>query len=113
MDIGRKLLPQRRTVLLDLLLSVWWVSWFGIIAGFLFVGILEVKIEFSRGAVSRASLGLLVTIPLSWICFFIADSKATKRTTKVVRLLTIAGTSLAAVTLFGIWFFVANAGRVR
>jgi len=94
-------------------LSVWWVSWFGIIGGFLYVGISEVKIEFSGGAVSRLSLALLVGVPLSWICFFITDSRSNERTPKVVKLLTVAGTSLAAFTLIGIWFFVANAARGR
>ena len=94
---------------MDLLLSVWWVSWFGIIGGFLYVGVSEVKIEFSRGAVSRASLALLMAVPLSWIFFFIADSKVNERTPKVVKLLTVAGTLLAAFTVLGIWFFVANA----
>jgi hypothetical protein len=46
---------------MDLLLSLWWVSWLGIIGGFLCVGVSEVKIEFSRGAVSRPSLAFLVT----------------------------------------------------
>jgi len=107
------MLPQKRTSLADLLLSVWWVSWFGIIGGFLYVGVSELKIEVSRGSVSRPSLALLVAVPLFWICFFIADSKAHKRTPKVVKLLTVAGTSLATFTLIGIWFFVANAARGR
>jgi hypothetical protein len=107
------MLPQKRTSLVDLLLSVWWVSWLGIIGGFLCVGISEVKIEFSRGAVSRPSLALLVAVPLSWICSFIADSKANERTPKIVKLLTVAGTSPAAFTLIGIWFFIANAARAR
>jgi hypothetical protein len=83
------MLPPR-TSLMDLLLSLWWVSWLGIIGGFLCVGVSEVKIEFSRGAVSRPSLAFLVTVPLSWIFFFVADSKAKERTPKVVKLLTAA-----------------------
>jgi hypothetical protein len=102
------MLPQTRT-----LLSVWWVSWLGIIGGFLYVGVSEVKIEFSSGAVSRPSLALLVAVPLSWICFFVADSKVNERTPKVVKLLTAAGSSLAAFTVLGIWFFIANAARGR
>jgi hypothetical protein len=98
---------------MDLLLSVWWVSWLGIIGGFLCVGVSELKIEFSRGPVSQLSLALLVAVPLSWICFFVADSRANERTPKVVKLLTAAGSSLAAFTMLGIWFFVANAARGR
>src|SRR5215472_6956187 len=105
------MLPQSRTSLLDLLLSIWWVSWLGIIGGFLYVGVSEVKIEFSRSAVSRPSLALLVAVPLSWICFFVADSKVNERTPKVVKLLTAAGSSLAAFTLLGIWFFVSAERR--
>ena len=104
------MLPRKRTSA-DLLLSIWWVSWFGIIGGFLFIGVSEARFELSRGAVSRPSVGLLVAVPLAWICFFIADSKAKERTPKVVKLLTAAGSSLAAFTLLGISFFVANAGQ--
>ena len=107
------MLPQRRASLVDSLLSVWWISWLGIIGGFLCVGVSEVKFEFSSGAVSRSSLALLVVVPLSWICFFIADSKAHERTPKVVKQLTVAGTLLAAITVLGIWFLVANATRGR
>jgi hypothetical protein len=107
------MLPQRRLSFIDLLLSVWWISWLGILCGFLYVGLSEVAIEFSRGIVSRLSLAILLAVPLSWICFFLVDSKAKRRTSKVVNLLTVAGTSIAAFTLLGIWFFVANAGRVR
>ena len=95
------------------MLSLWWVSWFGIIGGFLCVGVSEVKFEFSSGAVSQTSLALLVAVPLSWICFFVADSQANERTPKVVKMLTFGGTLLAAVTVLGIWFFVANAARGR
>lgn len=106
-DVGLKMLPQRRTSLRNLLLSAWWVGWLGIIGGFLFVAVSEVKFEFSRGAVSRPSLALLVVIPLSWTCFFVADSKAKDRRPRVVKLLMAAGSSLAVFTLLGIWFFVA------
>lgn len=107
------MLPQKRRSVADLLLSIWWVSWLGIIVGFLVVGSLEVKIEFSRGAVSERSLALLLAIPLTWIFFFIADSKAVERTPRVARLLTVAGTLVAAFTVLGIWFFVAIAARAR
>lgn len=60
------MLPPRKRIM-DLLLSVWWVSWFGIIGGFLCVGMSELKIEFSRGADSRLSLALLVAVFVLWI----------------------------------------------
>jgi RsiW-degrading membrane proteinase PrsW (M82 family) len=107
------MLPQKRTSLADLLLSIWWVRWFGIIGGFLYVGVSQVRFEFSRCAVSRPSLALIVAVPLLWICFFIADFKANERTHKVVKLLTIAGTLLAAFSVLGICFFVANAAGGR
>ncbi len=107
------MLRQRFTTLVNLLLSVWWVSWFGIIGGFLCVGVSEVRIEFVRGTASWLSLLLLVIVPLWWICFFVADSKVHERTPKAVKLLTIVGTSLAGFTLLGIWFFIALAGRGR
>jgi hypothetical protein len=82
------------TPVVDLLLGLWWVSWFGIIGGFLCVGVSEVKLELSSGAVSRLSLAFLVAVPLSWICFSVADSKVNERTPKVVNLLTAAGSLL-------------------
>ena len=93
------------------MLSLWWVSWFGIISGFLWVSVWEVKIEFSRGRISRLSLAILLVVLLSWVCFFIVDSKTKVRTRKVVTLLTLVGTSLAVFTLLGIWFFIVSAGR--
>ena len=100
------MLPQKRTSLADLLLSIWSVSWFGIIGGFLYVGVSQIKFDLSRSAVSRPSLALLVAVPLSWICFFIADSRAKERTPKVVKRFTVAGTVLAAFTMLAIWFFL-------
>jgi hypothetical protein len=100
---------MRRSVR-DLLLSAWWVSWVGIIAGFLYVGVSEIKSEFSRGAVSRLSLTLLVTVSLLWLCFFTVDSKTDERTPALIKPLTAAGTALAAITLLGIWFYAVKAG---
>jgi len=98
---------------MDFLLSVWWISWLGILLGFLYVGAWEYRIESSRGTTSLFSLVLLIVVPLLWIAFFVADGKAQERTPKVVQLLTMIGTSLAALTLLGIWFFIFIAPRVR
>ncbi len=98
------------------LLGLWWISWFGIIGGFLMVGIGEYKHE--SPAASHFSITLMIVTILLWIVFFIADNRARKRidgersTTVVVDLLTLTGTFLAVFTLLGIGFFVVIAPRV-
>src|ERR1700751_2572136 len=97
-------------------LGLWWISWFGIIGGFLMVGIGEYRIE--SPAASRFSVTLIIVTGLLWIVFFIADHRARKKTggettpTVVVDLLTMTGTFLAVFTLLGIAFFVVIAPRV-
>src|SRR5947208_4304089 len=84
---------------LSRLLGLWWISWFGIIGGFLMVGIGEYKHE--SPAASHFSITLMIVTILLWTVFFIADNRARKRidgersTTVVVDLLTLTGTFLA------------------
>src|SRR2546430_10389448 len=59
------------------LLGLWWISWFGIIGGFLMVGIGEYKHE--SPAASHFSITLMIVTILLWIVFFIADNRARKR----------------------------------
>jgi hypothetical protein len=97
----------------DLLLSLWRLSWFGIIGGFFFVGIAEFRHEIPRGgAVAHFTVALLVVITLSWIAFFVAHSRTHTREPIVVRLLTLTGSLLAVFTLLGIYFFVIIASRL-
>jgi hypothetical protein len=102
-----------------LLLSFWWISWFGILAAFLFIGGQEFRRESSQGAAaSQFSLMLLIIISLSWILFFAADAKTRKRVDgernkQAVDLLTMTGTILAIFTILGIAFFVDIAPRVQ
>jgi hypothetical protein len=97
-------------------LGLWWISWFGIIGGFLMVGIGGYWHEST--AASHFSVTLMIVTVLLWIAFFIADDRARKRingeanTTLVVDLLTMTGTILAVFTLLGIGFFVVIAPRV-
>jgi len=97
-------------------LGLWWISWIGIIGGFLMVGIGENRYE-SRAA-SQFSMTLMIVTVLLWIVFFIADDKARKRidgegnTAVVVDLLTLTGTFLAVFTLLGLGFFVVIAPRI-
>ena len=98
----------------DILLSVWWISWFGIIGSFLWIGGLECRYEISAGvATSRFSITLFIAMILLWSVFFAADVSARKRERVVVRLLTMAGTFLAIFTILGIFFFVDIAPRIR
>ena len=97
-------------------LGLWWVSWFGIIGGFLMVSISGYRHE--SPAASHFSITLMIVTVLLWIVFFIADDKARKRiygeenTAVVVHLLTLTGTFLAVFTLLGVGFFVFIAPRV-
>lgn len=93
--------------------SWWWISWLGILGGFLFVDGSECRIEAVRGHVSGYSLAILAVIPLLWIGFFVADHKSPERTPAVVNRLTLLGTGLAAMTLVGIWYFSRFAPGVR
>src|SRR5947208_5566548 len=91
------------------LLGLWWISWFGIIGGFLMVGVGEYKHE--SPAASHFSIALIIVTVLLWIVFFNADDKARERvregnTTVVADLLTLTGTFLAVFTLLGVAFFV-------
>jgi hypothetical protein len=104
---------KRISSLTDLLLSLWRLSWFGIIGGFLFVGIVEFRHEIPRGgAVAHFTIALLTVVTLSWITFFAAHSQVRTRDPLIVRLLTLTGTFLAVFTLLGIYFFVIIASRL-
>jgi len=93
-------------------LGLWWISWFGIIGGFLMVGIGEYRHE--SPVASHFSITLMIVTLLLWIAFFVADHRveSERRTTVVVDLLTMTGTFLAVFTLLGIVFFVVIAPRV-
>jgi cation transport ATPase len=102
------------------LLWLWWISWLGIIPGFLFVGLWEYRIEVSaKRSTSQFSLTLLATSTLLWILFFVCDhqarAKAGQKTNwkALVALSTVAGTILAIYTLMGIAYFVFIAPQVR
>ena len=106
-------LETKMTPLTDLLLSLWRLSWFGILGGFLFVGIAEFRHEIPRGgAVAHFTIALLIIVTLSWIAFFVAQSQVRTREPIVVRLLTLMGTLLALFTLLGVYFFVIIASRL-
>lgn len=98
-------------------LGVWWISWFGIIGGFLMVGIGGFRHQSASAA--HFSLALMIVTIGAWVTFFIADHKIRKRIdgegnmAAMVDLLSLTGTLLAAFTLLGIGFFVSIAPRLR
>jgi hypothetical protein len=98
-------------------LGIWWISWFGIIGGFLMVGVGQFKYE--SPAASNFSLALMIVTIGAWLVFFVADHKIRRRidgdenTAAIVDLLSLTGTLLAAFTLLGIGFFVSVAPRLR
>ena len=104
----------------DILVGLWWVSWFGIIGGFLLVGAWEYRsISSQGGALPRFSLTLLIVTSLLWAVFYAADGKAratvdgAKNEQVVAHLLTVTGTFLAIITLLEILFFIYIAPRVQ
>jgi hypothetical protein len=98
---------------MDVILSLWRLSWFGILGGFLFVGIAGCRHEYPKGgAASHFSLTLLTVVTLSWIAFFVAGSKARNREPLITKFFTLMGTLLAVFTLLGIYFFVTIASRL-
>ena len=113
----------------DIVLSIWWISWFGLIGGFLWVGVWEYRIAQSIGSgVSHFCLALLIVTILLWAFFFVLDSKARggfdtqknwraldtqKDWQALVLLSTLAGTILAIYTTAGILFFIYIAPRVH
>jgi hypothetical protein len=103
-----------------MLLSVWWISWFGIIPSFFFAGVWEYRYVLARGSrASYFSLTLLVVTALLWILFFAVDHKArgrvdgVKNKLAVARLLTLTGTILGIFTLLGILFFIYVAPNIH
>jgi hypothetical protein len=100
--------------------GLWWISWFGIIAGFVLVGVWEYRIILPKaGASSRFSLSLLLVTVVLWVAFYVAGEKTrakvagAKHEQVIVDLLTMAGTFLAIVTIMGILFFIYIAPRVQ
>ena len=103
-----------------ILLGIWWISWFGIIGAFLWIGVFEYRIVLSfRHGASSFSLTLLLITSLMWVIFFVVDEKARKRVDGeknrqvVVALLTFAGSILAVFTVLGILFFTYIAPRLQ
>jgi len=102
------------------LLGLWWISWFGIIGAFFFIGGSEYRRELSQGgAASHFSLMLIIITSISWILFYAVEAKARKRVDGeknkqvVVDLLTVLGSLLAMFTVLGIFYFADIAPRVR
>jgi hypothetical protein len=109
-----------RSTLADSLLGLWWFSWFGIVGAFLDIGTEEYWYEYSHSYGGACfSITLLVLTTVSWIIFFVLDTKARNKVQgdgnkrAVVYLLTVTGTLLAAFTLLGIFFFVSISPRIR
>lgn len=94
------------------IIDLWWISWFGFEAAFLFIGGAELKREISHnGTASPFSLMFLILTIVSWIFFYIAEAKVKNREPVVIRLLTAMGTILTLFTLLGIYFFAFIAPR--
>jgi hypothetical protein len=104
----------------NILLSLWWISWFGIIGGFLMVGVMEYRnISPQTGAFRRSCLTLLIVTSLMWVVFYALEGKAraevdgARNERTVVLLLTVTGTFLSIISLLEILFFMYIAPRVH
>jgi carbon starvation protein CstA len=105
---------QKKTATIGKALGVWWISWFGIISGFLLTGVEEYRRELSQGgAAAPFSLAVLIVIAFSWVIFYMATSKFEEQWPIVWRLFTTVGSILAVITMLCIYFFVYIAPRVR
>lgn len=99
--------------LTDLLLSLWRLSWFGIIGGFLFVAVAELRHESPHGGgVAHFTVALLIVVILSWITYFVARSRLRTGDPLIARLLTVMGSLLALFTLLATYFLVTIASRL-
>jgi hypothetical protein len=92
-------------------LGYWWISWFGILGGFFMVGVETYRRQ--SVAARHFSLTLMTVVSLSWIAFFVADSRVDQEHRRsVVNLLTLMGTLLTGFTLLGIGYLVFIAPRI-
>jgi hypothetical protein len=98
-------------------LSVWWISWFGIISAFLLVG--YELLSFIQGRAAYSSILLLTATVLLWILFYIVTENLRAKIPRdrnwhaSTLLSTLAGTILAIFTLLGIAFFIYVAPHIH
>src|ERR1700677_786980 len=97
----------------DILVGLWWISWFGIIGGFLMVGVWVYRNISPPGSALRLfCLALLIVTILMWGVFYAVEEKArakvdgVRNDQVVVHLLTMTGTFLAIISLMEILFFI-------
>lgn len=85
----------------DVLLWLWFLSWFAFLGAFLYIGVWEYRIAASLGRhASRDCLVLLIVTVFLWILFFAVHTRARSN-----RFSLVVGTVLAVFTLAGIFFF--------
>jgi hypothetical protein len=97
-----------------ILLWLWWMSWFGILGSFFYIGVDESRYEYLHQYPSTCfSIALLAIVSILWIVFFIVQDKTWKREPEVLTLHTWLGTYLAIFTLLGVAYFATVAPRVR
>ena len=102
-----------RTQFLKAVVGFWWISWFGFLAAFLWIGWQAWIDEYRRHSPGiYFSTVLLALVSLSWIVFFIVDDWSDRKNSSVI-LLTTMGTFLAFFTLLGIYYFSAISPRVQ
>jgi hypothetical protein len=96
------------------LLGLWWISWFGVIVGFIFIAGIECRREFSVGSPALVfSAFAVIAVLASWAAFFFCENGARRRDATVVKLLTTMGTIIAGMSVLLIFYFVAIAPRVQ
>jgi len=117
---GVGFLPTKLEKMTGRFLGIWWISWFGIIGGFLFVGFSECKLLSAIGGrAAHFSIVLFTATVLSWVLFFVVTEKLTVRITRdrnwhsYTLLSTFAGSVLAIFTLLGIAFFIYVAPHIH
>jgi hypothetical protein len=102
--------PTKREKIAGSLLGAWWISWIGIISGFLLVG--YELLSFAHGRAAYSSILLLTATVLLWILFYVVTEKLGAKMPRdknwhaFTLVSTLAGTILAVFTLLGIVFFL-------
>lgn len=104
----------RSRSLARIIVWVWWVSWFVIFGGFLWIGAAECRIQIApRAPEAYISTALLVLIAVSWVVFDITDNRVKDRNPVAVRLLITMGSILTVLTIWAIAFFLALAPKLQ
>jgi len=98
--------PTRHESLRGRVVSLWWISWFGIIAGFISASVMQIRIAWLSGpGIPYFSILILIVTLALWLAFYVVEEKSGAKIPvdrwwqSHVWPRTLVGTILAALTL--------------